>query len=247
MSPMPKLIGHRGLPTVAPENTAASVIEAANAKIEWVELDVTMAGDGSLVMMHDANLALFKQPEIRLADLTAEQLRHIDAGAWFSETFIGEPLVFLADMLNLIKKRQLGLNLEIKVNDDLPVNDQVSAVFRELQTADLERKQLVISSFNHAALSLLRDLDDAIQLAPLFEALPNHALIIAHQLQAASIHCDQSTLSEEQAKHIIAHLPLYCYTVNDVTSAEKLFSWGISGIFSDRANAIDLRELAARF
>lgn len=247
MTPMPRLIGHRGLPTVAPENTAASIIEAANAGIEWVELDVTLAGDGSLVMMHDNHLALFGQPERRLANLTVTDLQQIDAGAWFSGVYKGEPLAFLADSLTLIKNKSLGLNLEIKINDELPMADQVSSVLSALQTAYIEPTRLVISSFNHAALSLLRSLHSTIPLAPLFEALPSEALSIAQSLNAVSIHCDQSQLTADVARTLTQTLPIYCYTVNDPITAKKLFEWGVSGIFSDRANADDLRAVAAMF
>lgn len=247
MTPMPRLIGHRGLPTVAPENTAASIIEAANEGIEWVELDVTMAGDGSLVMMHDNHLALFNQPQVRLADLSEADLQKIDAGAWFSDGYKGEPLAFLAETLTLIRNQSLGLNLEIKINDDLPLSDQVSAVLNALQTANLDPKKLVISSFNHAALSLLRALDPAIQLAPLFESLPHDALSIAQSLRAVSLHCNQSKLTADVAVTLTKSLPIYCYTVNDPITAKKLFEWGVSGIFSDRANADDLRATAAMF
>ena len=57
--PMSALIGHRGLPSQAPENTAASLKAAFEQGIDWIEVDVTMAGDGSLVILHDADLRRF--------------------------------------------------------------------------------------------------------------------------------------------------------------------------------------------
>jgi glycerophosphoryl diester phosphodiesterase len=66
-------------------------------------------------------------------------------------------------------------------------------------------------------------------------------------LSPVSIHCDQAVLQEDEAKTILAHYPLYCYTVNDTVTLEKLLHWGIRGIFSDRAHAQELKDVIERF
>jgi glycerophosphoryl diester phosphodiesterase len=47
------LIGHRGAAALAPENTVAAVLAAADAGATDVELDVHAAPDGSLLAQHD--------------------------------------------------------------------------------------------------------------------------------------------------------------------------------------------------
>ena len=242
--PMSALVGHRGLPTYAPENTEPSIRCAAEHNIEWIEIDVTMAGDGSLVIMHDADLRLFKQPDIQLSQISEKELSQIDAGDWFSEEFKGEPLLFLDKMLDLVKELNLKLNLEIKVNPSLDLSQQVLSVYETLKKHRIRFQDLIISSFNIDALELLRAQSSTIQIAVLYESIPNNLLNDVLHLFPVSIHCDQSKLTEHQARHIAPHYPLYCYTVNDTVTFERLLKLGISGIFSDRAEADELRQLA---
>ncbi len=246
-NPMPALIGHRGLPIEAPENTKASVIAAAKKDIQWIEIDVTMAGDGSLVIMHDNTLKLFGEPERTLLSLNEAQLRDVDAGSWFSEQFSGEPLLFLDGLLGLVKEFQLGLNLEIKINPDLETQRQVTAVYTALDIAKLPHEKLLVSSFDHQALAMLRVLSSTIAIGVLFEILPEHLLNDVIHLLPTSIHCDQSKLTETQARQIVPHYPLYCYTVNDPIKFEKLLGWGVSGIFCDRAYAQEMRDVVTKF
>ncbi|MEJ2043061.1 MAG: glycerophosphodiester phosphodiesterase family protein [Reinekea sp.] len=246
-SPMPALIGHRGLPLLAPENTESSLRTAAAHHIPWVEVDVTMAGDGSLVIMHDNHLKLFGQPDRFLKDLTEKDLRQVDAGGWFNKSFQGEPLLFLTKMLALTQELNLGLNLEIKVNPDINTEKQVNAIFTELKKARLSRERLLVSSFNHDALQLLRGLSSVIQIGVLFEKLPEHLLNDVLDLSPSSIHCDQGQLAETQARQITPHYPLYCYTVNDTETFARLLSWHVSGVFCDRAHAEDMHQVLKEY
>lgn len=52
----PVVVGHRGAPLLAPENTPASFAAAAATGADWVELDVRPCADG-LVVHHDARTA----------------------------------------------------------------------------------------------------------------------------------------------------------------------------------------------
>ncbi|MFQ3228932.1 glycerophosphodiester phosphodiesterase family protein [Reinekea sp.] len=246
-APMPALVGHRGLPTLAPENTAASIRSAVEQGIEWLELDVTMAGDGSLIVMHDPDCRLFGEPDIKLADLNKTALQKIDAGAWFDEKFTGEPILFCDEMLSLIRQTGAHLNLEIKINPDLDIVRQVDNIWAELTQASDLFDRLLISSFSIQALEHLRTLNQSLKIGVLYEAVPDDAIDTTKQLQATTIHCNQGLLEQETAKHLIAHLPVYCYTVNDTETLEKLLSWGISGVFSDRAHASDLKEIVDKY
>ena len=48
-----KILGHRGAPTRAPENTLAAFVEARRMGADGVELDVRRAPDGRLLVHHD--------------------------------------------------------------------------------------------------------------------------------------------------------------------------------------------------
>ena len=244
--PMPELIGHRGLSLLSPENTQASIECAAIHGIKWVELDVTMLGDHSLIMMHDPDLRLFNQAGIKLINLDANSIKEVDAGSWFSKDFCNEPLIDLAKAFRLIKKHNLCFNLEIKINPDMEHLGQVDVIYSEIRKAKLTSDSLIVSSFNILALSHLRSLDATINIAPLYKHLPVEFDEELLALNPVSIHCDHIYLNKLQAKEISKKVPLYCFTVNDTTIFKKLLSWGVSGVFCDRAHAEDMWDVVEK-
>jgi len=243
---MPELIGHRGLPLLSPENTQASIECAAIHGIKWVELDVTMLGDHSLIMMHDPDLRLFNQEEIKLVNLDANSIKKVDAGSWFSKEFSNEPLIDLATAFSLTKKYNLGFNLEIKINPDMEPLSQVDVIYSEIKKVKLTSASLIVSSFSLSALTYLRSLDSTINIAPLFKNLPPEFDEQLLALNPVSIHCHHINLKEPQARRISRKIPLYCFTVNDTTTFEKLLSWGVSGVFCDRAHAVDMWDVVEK-
>ncbi|KOG86166.1 glycerophosphodiester phosphodiesterase, partial [Streptomyces varsoviensis] len=87
----PLVIGHRGSPVSAPENTLASVDAAARLGITWVENDVQRTKDGALVVLHDTTLSRTTDVEQRypnrspwrVADFTLAEIERLDAGSWY--------------------------------------------------------------------------------------------------------------------------------------------------------------------
>src|SRR4051794_10674132 len=50
------VLGHRGAPVEAPENTIAAFVAAGRLGADGVELDVRRTADGALVVRHDATV-----------------------------------------------------------------------------------------------------------------------------------------------------------------------------------------------
>lgn len=242
---MPTLIGHRGVASEAPENTAAGIELAARLGIEWIELDVTLAGDGSLVMMHDTTLKRFTGIATPVSEMTRTQLEAIDAGGWFGKAFEGEKLLFLEETLALVDRLSLGLNLEIKINPDLPHEELVDRVMvTSGLTPLLEKERLLISSFHHEALARVAQTLPNCPLGALIDGVDPHWARSLEGFIPTTINTDAYSLTQALADDIRAHYPLYCYTVNDAVTLEKLLNWGVSGVFSDRPHASDMKEKA---
>lgn len=244
--PMPTLIGHRGVASVAPENTAAGIRKAAELGIDWIELDVTLAGDHSLVMMHDPTLKRFTHENTRIRNLNRAQLETVDAGSWFGKDYAGESLLFLEETLALVRTLGLGLNLEIKVNPDLSAEKLVERVLATPGlTGLIDNNKLLISSFHHPALAQVARALPGCPLGALFEGMDDDWRTSLHGFKPVSIHCFFGLLSEERAKDVLSEYPLYCYTVNDAVTLKKLVDMGVNGVFSDRAHAEELKAVFA--
>lgn len=50
---MIKIIAHRGLSAIAPENTFYSFNPMVDYDLDWFETDVSITADGELVLLHD--------------------------------------------------------------------------------------------------------------------------------------------------------------------------------------------------
>ena len=55
-SSVPPIIGHRGACGHAPENTLASIRQAAVLGVRWVELDAKLSCDSEIILLHDDKL-----------------------------------------------------------------------------------------------------------------------------------------------------------------------------------------------
>jgi glycerophosphoryl diester phosphodiesterase len=97
----PWLLGHRGAPREAPENTLAALRRALAIGLDGVEYDVRAAKGGDLVLLHDATLDRTTDRKGALARCGLSELHGIDAGGWFAKRFVGEPVPLLDEALDL--------------------------------------------------------------------------------------------------------------------------------------------------
>jgi len=141
----PAVIGHRGLGcgVVAghQQNTLSSFAAAVRSGARWVEADVRRLGDDVLVVAHDA-----AYPDgTRLADLTGAEADR-------------RGTLRLSALLDELP-RQVGLNLDLKssMDDCLRSPGQTTAgLLAPVVAAEATRRPLMVSSFDPAALWLLR-------------------------------------------------------------------------------------------
>lgn len=99
-------IGHRGAPTLAPENTLASVREAIKAGVDAIEFDVKYTADRKMIVIHDGDLKRTTNGgEAKVADKTLAELRQLDAGSWgpwAAGPFAGQKLPLPEEMVHEI-------------------------------------------------------------------------------------------------------------------------------------------------
>jgi glycerophosphoryl diester phosphodiesterase len=116
----PRLVGHRGLLRHAPENTLAGFAACLELGLGF-ELDVRRSKDGTLVVMHDADVKRTTSGKGLVAGLTLAELRKLDAGAWFDPAFAGQRVPTLDEVFALVKARRgpgTLVALDIKIQDE---------------------------------------------------------------------------------------------------------------------------------
>ncbi|XP_054581604.1 glycerophosphodiester phosphodiesterase domain-containing protein 5 [Eptesicus fuscus] len=94
LGPKPALIGHRGVPMLAPEHTLMSFRKALEHKLYGLQADVTISLDGVPFLMHDATLRRTTNVEAAFPELARRPasmlnwtaLQRLNAGQWFLKT-----------------------------------------------------------------------------------------------------------------------------------------------------------------
>ncbi|XP_029140447.1 glycerophosphodiester phosphodiesterase domain-containing protein 5 [Protobothrops mucrosquamatus] len=91
LGPRPALLGHRGAPMLAPENTLMSFQKAMEEKVYGVQADVVISYDGVPFLMHDQTLRRTTNVEEVFPELAYDHsstfnwtdLERLNAGKWF--------------------------------------------------------------------------------------------------------------------------------------------------------------------
>ncbi|MFJ8042599.1 glycerophosphodiester phosphodiesterase [Kitasatospora sp. NPDC096147] len=114
-APCPRIavVGHRGAPGLAPENTLASFDAALRAGADWLEADVLVSKDGVPVVIHDPTVDRVtggtgrgRVADLRIAELDRLSVRVGPGGP--------QPIPRLTQLLDRLRGSRARLLLEIK-------------------------------------------------------------------------------------------------------------------------------------
>jgi glycerophosphoryl diester phosphodiesterase len=218
----PRVVGHRGAPLAAPENTLASIEAAARLGADGVEVDVRVAGDGVVVVIHDDDVSRTTTGRGRVADLDAASL-----------STLGIP------RLDEVVARVTELHLWI----DIEVKEPAAAIIEALASLRLPAGGLV-SSFVPEALDLV-----AARAPHLGRALltlpgwgPEEALAAARPHGGWAPHL--TTLRDAAAWVAAAHqagLAVHVWTVDDPEDVREMAAAGVDSVITnapDRARDV---------
>jgi glycerophosphoryl diester phosphodiesterase len=107
--------GHRGAAAIAPENTIAGFVLAADGGADYLELDVRLSQDDVAIVFHDGELGRTTDGAGCPEAVPFERLETLDAGSWFGGDFAGQRIPTLADVLAIVEARAaLGATIEAK-------------------------------------------------------------------------------------------------------------------------------------
>ena len=231
---LPRVIGHRGIAALAPENTLAGFRRAAALGVAWVELDVQLTQDGVPVVFHDDELDRTTNGHGRLVECSAARLATLDAGSWFGADFAGEPVPSLAQAIAVIVECGLGLNLEIKADEALGARTAQAALSVARECWPHDRNAPLVSSFATSALEMARYTVPDWPRGWLVETLPATWRERVGSLGCVSLHTEHRGLERARAQEVIeSGTMLLAYTVNRPERAAQLWNWGVQTVFSD--------------
>ena len=111
--PYPRLCAHRGFSAVAPENSLPAFGAAVALGASEIELDVWPTADGVMVSLHDPTLDRVSDGCGNVYEKTLAELKGVDFGKKFSETFAGLPIATFEEVLQRLGG-QTVMNIHVK-------------------------------------------------------------------------------------------------------------------------------------
>jgi glycerophosphoryl diester phosphodiesterase len=221
------LIGHRGAAGERLENSMEGFRHALTLPIDAVEIDIR-ENDSTLWVFHDDDLDRLTDRSGGFddyEDLARVRLRN------------SEPVPTLRELLDLYWGK-MPLNIEIKSIANPGLLLDLLAEYPAPGTAP-GLPWIFISSFVHAYLRELRQLDCPWPLAPLNETPPENPAALIDEIRPRSWHfgddhIDLSLVRDLGETGIISLV----YTVNDAERARFLRANGVAGIFTDEPSRL---------
>jgi len=151
---LPKLIGHRGVKNLKPENTLESILKAFELGLECVEIDVKVSKDNIPLLLHDDTLDRTTNGSGLVCNFTFDQINHLDAGHYFYNSKTDIKVPSLSSVLDLIKRKQKYLNIELKPNKNYEELN-VKNILKEINR--ISHDKIYFSSFDLESCIILKE------------------------------------------------------------------------------------------
>nr|XP_005290581.1 glycerophosphodiester phosphodiesterase domain-containing protein 5 isoform X2 [Chrysemys picta bellii] len=258
LGPKPAIIGHRGAPMLAPENTLMSFQKAVEQKTHGVQADVVISYDGVPFLMHDKTLRRTTNVEEVFPELADKHsymfnwtdLESLNAGEWFlrSDPFwtagslsgsdyleaANQSVCKLADMLQIAKD-----NMSVILNfQDLPRDHPYYSTY-----INITLQTILESGIQQQAVMWLPNTERQLvrQIAPGFQQTSD-LKADAERLRDKGI--KQLNLrytkvtSEDIREYNAANLSVNLYVVNEPWLFSILWCAGVQSVTSDSSQIL---------
>ena len=229
------MLAHRGLAVEAPENTLLAFAKAIAIGVTHIETDVHVSADGVAMISHDPDLRRLTGRRATVDHLTSQELRRIDLGA-------GQGYCSLAEALDAFPGTRF--NIDIKVaGAAVPAAEAIRAANATAR--------VLIGSFRAsrrlAAVRLLPGVATSVSangaVAAVAAACAGNVRVLRRILRdVQAVQLPQSVLGMKPfirravAAFHAAGVEVHAWTINEVSTMERLLSAGVDGLVTDRAD-----------
>lgn len=227
----PLVIGHRGAPVAAPENTLSAFREAVAQGVDMVELDVRMSKDDQIVVCHDETIDRTSDGKGEIREMTLQEIQSYDAGSWFGEAFRGEKIPTLEQVIEMLPP---GVWINVEVKDFY--GGRLGEKLAELLHRTERLATVVVSAFAHKDLVKFKQSYPEILIGLLyFEDLYDHVSyaktlpvpIYSLHPYYKSIPLSDITAAKENG------IEVFPFTINEQEDMVSLIKDGVSGLITN--------------
>ena len=231
------VIGHRGMPSACPENTIVSQEVARRAGTVWIEDDTQPSKDGVPFVIHDATVDRTTDGTGAVRNLTAKELKALDAGSWFHPVFAGTRLPTLAEQLADLQTRGGNLLLEIKgAHSYREVQDIIALIDRYNMS-----QRVMIQSFDRPSLEHSYQIAPHIPRGLLLGSIEADPVASCKQLHLAGYNPDYKALLARP--EVVAQLhsigvTTFVWTPDAPDVWATLMKLGVDGVITNKATQL---------
>lgn len=226
------IASHRGGGATAPENTLPAISAALAGGFDYVEVDVALTADRRAVLMHDASVDRTTDGHGRLAALTFDQVRALDAGSWFDSAFAGTQVPTVEEFLDVLDDSGKKAMVELKGRWDA---EAIGSLVAEVEARGLER-HVAVASFDARTLAQVATASSVISRLAIFRRLPTDLVQAAGELDVRGVIVDRRTVVRDPAIIESLHdhgLRVVVYTLNEHDQWREATELGVDGIVTD--------------
>lgn len=223
---------HRGASFDYPENTILALKEGIKSGANGLEIDVHKTKDNKLVVIHDEDIERTYLGKGLVKDFTLDELRKFKNRKKLFRDNIECHIPTLEEVLKLIKGKDITLNIELKT-DEIHYDGIESDVISLINEYKLNKK-IILSSFNHDSIKIVKSLDSSIKTGILYYKPIENVINYAKSLEVDALHPDLRLVSRELIQE--AHennLKVNIYTVNNPIYMRFLIKSKADGLFTD--------------
>jgi glycerophosphoryl diester phosphodiesterase len=199
-----------------------------------IECDVKLSADGVPFLLHDATLERTTNGQGLAGEQVWAKLARLDAGAWHSPIYAGEPMPTLTRVAAWCLAQDCCLNIEIKPTPgtEAQTGREVARAAAQLWASSSQKP--LLTSFQQAALAQARAVAPELPRGLLLDQLAPDWLASARNLGCAAVvlrHPLWTAATVDQARR--AGLRTLAYTVNAPADVQRLQALGLDSLITD--------------
>ncbi len=236
-----KIFGHRGASQYAPENSMEAFQLAYDMGADGIEFDVQMTRDGYLVVIHDEEISRVSSGRGYVKDYTLEELRSFQFNRTHPE-YEEVKIPLLEEVLDqFVEKRtnddkEFLFNLELK-NNIFPYEGMEEKVMKLVKEKEALGRTL-FSSFSHASMLKLRELERSAKVAFLYCDGIMDIGDYAEKYKINTVHPAWYLLNRKGTFEVLRErgIEINIWTVNSGKEIRRFCEMGVNGIMTNKPN-----------
>ena len=228
----PFIWAHRGASGSYPENTLPAFKAAIDMQAGGIELDIQLTKDGEIVVCHDETIDRTSDGSGNIKDYTLEELKQFNFNKKYPALGKVE-IPTMKEVIDLIKPTNLLINIELKTS--IYFYPGIEEKIIKLMHEEEMDNRVLYSSFNHASIKKIQELDKEAKTAFLYMDSPIDIAGYAKKHNVDAIHPALYNIQyvDEMIAAKKAGLVINVWGVNTKDYILACMDAGVDGIFTD--------------